>query len=370
MPKAALFSTHFLPYSQTFIYEELRHHQRWEMEVFCAHRENPERFPYSPVHVAGPLYPLSRFSPLFERLFKRNSYQLIHAHFGPGSIYALRYAQRFKLPLISTFHGYDVPLMKSARRLLPEWWRYGWMAPRLLSRLTLALCASTELREMIIENGVPEERARVWRLGIDLEAFKPGPKPEAGPLQLLMIGRFVEKKGYPVALRAFAQRVRAGDDLELSLIGGGDGEQGLRALVKRLGMEERVHFLGVLSSEQVAQRLRSAHLLLCPSVTASDGDRESGLIVAKEASACGTVPLGTWHGGLPEIIADGETGFLLPERDAEGLADRLGRLVADPALRQRMAKAARAKMEAEYNIDDRLRALEELYDEAVDLYRG
>jgi colanic acid/amylovoran biosynthesis glycosyltransferase len=94
------------------------------------------------------------------------------------------------------------------------------------------------------------------------------------------------------------------------------------------------------------------------------GNRESGLIVVKEASACATVPIGTRHGGIPEIIDDGVTGFLVAERDVGSLADRLRRLVTDPALRERLGAAAREKMCREYDNTARVRALEALYDEA------
>jgi colanic acid/amylovoran biosynthesis glycosyltransferase len=75
--------------------------------------------------------------------------------------------------------------------------------------------------------------------------------------------------------------------------------------------------------------------------------------------------LATMHGGLPDIIEDGQTGFLVPERDVQRLSERLGRLIADPALRQQMGGAARLKMEREYDVRERVTELEGLYDEAI-----
>jgi colanic acid/amylovoran biosynthesis glycosyltransferase len=120
----------------------------------------------------------------------------------------------------------------------------------------------------------------------------------------------------------------------------------------------------------VARLLATSHVLLAPSVVERSGNRESGLMVVKEASAAGAVPVGTRHGGIPEIIDDGGTGFLVPERDAESLADRLLRLVRDPALLERLSRAAREKMLREYDNRVRVRALEELYDEARARYGG
>ena len=98
------------------------------------------------------------------------------------------------------------------------------------------------------------------------------------------------------------------------------------------------------------------------------GERESGLIVVKEAGACGLPVVGSVHGGIPEIIDEGVTGFLVQERDVGGLSDRLGSLLADEALRERMGAAARAKMEREYDVRERVSELEDLYDEAIERF--
>jgi colanic acid/amylovoran biosynthesis glycosyltransferase len=91
---------------------------------------------------------------------------------------------------------------------------------------------------------------------------------------------------------------------------------------------------------------------------------ESGLLVVREASASGVVPISTYHGGLPEIIEDGETGLLVAERDVHALAERLNRLLSDPELCSRMGRATRARMEREYDNRQRVAGLERLYDEA------
>jgi glycosyltransferase involved in cell wall biosynthesis len=104
--------------------------------------------------------------------------------------------------------------------------------------------------------------------------------------------------------------------------------------------------------------------VLAQCVVDAHGDRESGLIVVKEASASHVVPIGTYHGGIPEIIDDGETGFLVLERDVERMSARLATVLNDPALRQRLGNAARLKMEREYDIRRQVALLEGFYDQA------
>ena len=359
----ALFNTRFLPYSQTFVYEEIRRHERYAVEVFCGRRLLPERFPFPSVHVGGPLYRLTRRAATFDARFRARRFALVHAHFGTGAVYALPYARRHRLPLVVTFHGYDVPLLASPRRWLPQHFRYAVLGPHVLDDMTLGLCASTELMQLLLALGVPADRLRVHRLGIDVEVFAPGARGQS-PVEIVMVGRFIEKKGFEYGLRAFAAAARVEPGLRLTLVGEGEREAALRALVRAEGLTDRVSFTGALPPDRVARLLATSHVLLAPSVVERSGNRESGLIVVKEASAAGAVPVGTRHGGIPEIIDDGVTGFLVPERDVDGLADRVLRLVRDPELRERLSRSAREKMLREYDNRVRVRALEQLYDEA------
>jgi glycosyltransferase involved in cell wall biosynthesis len=363
MPKVALFCTNFLPYSQAFVYEQIRQHQRYQVEVFAWRRFHPDRFPFEPVHLAPRHYIATRRSGAFAQRIREGRFDVVHAHFGPGGCYALPFAQSAGLPLVVTFHGYDVPLLSSRQRWLPINLPYALRAPGLLREMTLGLCASQELYDMLLALGVPANKLRVFRLGIDLERFVPVAKPTGEPI-VIMIGRFVEKKGFEFGVEAFAQATR---DLSarLILVGNGPREPRLRALVARLGISERVQFAGPLPQMKVAALLQQSAVLLAPSVVAKDGNRESGLIVVKEASACGTVPIGTRHGGIPEIIDDERTGFLVAERDVAAMADRLRRVLLDGELRQRLAGEARQKMLREYDNRERVASLEALYDEAA-----
>ena len=363
-PAVALFNTNFLPYSQTFVYEEIRNHTRYAVEVFARQRLLADRFPFSPVHLGGPLYGLTRRSELFDARFSARGFKLVHAHFGLGAVYALPFARRHRLPLLVTFHGYDVPLLTSPRRFLPQHLRYALHGPRVLAEMTLGLCASRELYDLLIDQGVPAEQLRVHRLGIDVEKFLPG-KRSWEVVRVVMVGRFVEKKGFRYGLEAFARVAREDSRLRLTLIGDGPEHRLLTRLAHQLGVANRVEFPGPQSPQRIAALLATSHVLLAPSVVDRDGNRESGLIVVKEASACGVVPIGTRHGGIPEIIDDGRTGYLVAERDIDAMAERLRRVTADADLRQRLGEAARVKMLKEYDNRVRVAALETLYDEAV-----
>ena len=358
MPKVALFSTCFLEYSQTFVYDEVRSHDRYDVEVFTADRMNADRFPFEPVHslegAARGVYKTVAYAPAFERIFERERFDLIHAHFGPGSVYALRLALKFNLPFVSTFHGYDVPLLLTPDRFKPKFWRYWAASKPLFRRLDRFLAASIDLKNLLVRLGAPPERVFLYHLGVDVPKYRCEPV-ERDHVEVLMIGRFVEKKGHPYAIEAVSRARAAGASVRLVLLGDGGRMACARAQVDRLGIADAVDFVGAVPHDEVARRLARTDIVIAPSVTAQNLDRESGILVLKEGGAASLPVIGTHHGGIPEIIVDGETGFIVPERDAVALADRLGRLAADSALRTRMGRAGRARMERHYDLTTQVR---------------
>jgi colanic acid/amylovoran biosynthesis glycosyltransferase len=226
--------------------------------------------------------------------------------------------------------------------------------------MRLGICASTELLTLLTNLGVERERLCVHRLGIDLDrfAFEPARDGE----RVLMVGRLVEKKGFEYGLRAFAQVRSRGVRASLTVVGEGERRSSLERLARDLGVAESVAFVGSQTNEQVAALMARASVLLAPSVVARDGNRESGLIVVKEASAAGTVPIASRHGGIPDSIDHGSTGYLVEERDVEHIAECLARLPLDEPLRASLALAGRRKMEREFDNRMLVAQLEGIYD--------
>ncbi|MCC7198205.1 MAG: glycosyltransferase [Gammaproteobacteria bacterium] len=358
-----------MPISQTFVWDELRSHDRYLAEVFAWQRRNRNLFPGA-VHVASPWFPLTRRNARFDRLLAAGRHSLIHAHFGWAGVIAARFARRHTLPLVVTFHGLDVAALTTGNITPPQLWPYTLYAREMLSQLTLGLCASAELLEMLVTAGVPRASLAEHRLGIDLVQFRPGQRDDK-VLRVAMVGRFVEKKGFADGLRAFARFADSHPEpTELAIVGSGPLDHELRSLCAALGQQSRVRFLGALSHQEVATVLARSDVLLAPSVVAANGDRDSGLLSAKEASASACVPIATRHGGIPSIIDDGTTGFLVNEHDVEGIVTHLRTLANHPNLRRSMAEGARAKMMREYGLRESVRNLERFYDDAIVRYKS
>lgn len=281
---------------------------------------------------------------------------LVHAHFATDGLRALPLAQALAVPLVVSLRGYDVS--RPRRALLGSgrlsWIRYALFQHRLKAAGDLFLAVSDALRRQAIARGFPEARTVTHYNGVDLHRFHPG---EDDGATILHVGRLVEKKGTEFLLRAFDAVRAAHPRARLEIIGEGP----LRRRLERMA-GEGVTFLGVLSPEEVASRMRTAALLAAPSLTTRSGDAEGLPNVVVEAMASSLPVVATDHGGIGEAVADGRSGFLIPEGEPEALARRLAELLADPNMRARMGAAGRKTAETRFDVVRQMERLEELYD--------
>jgi glycosyltransferase involved in cell wall biosynthesis len=299
-------------------------------------------------------------SALAERL-RRFRPVLLHAHFGPDGLRALPIAERLGVPLVTTLHGYDVN--RSMAALIASgsqaWIRYALFQGRLQRSGSLFIAVSEALRRQALRRGYPEARTITHHIGVDLDLFPVG---GGGDATILHVGRLVEKKGAHILLRAFALVLAKVPGARLAIIGDGPRRAALERLASELGLAGAVTFLGALPPDRVGEWMRRAAVLAVPSVTARDGDAEGLPVVVFEAAASGLPVVGSDHEGIPEGVADGVSGYIVPEGAVEPLADRLSELLLRAGLRRDMGKAARALAEDRFDLRKQTRRLEEHYD--------
>jgi colanic acid/amylovoran biosynthesis glycosyltransferase len=350
----ALFVGSWLPWSETFIYDQVRRQQRFHAHVFARERSRQAaHFPYPDVTTLGPLaragYFVRGHAPAFEAAFTRARPRLVHAHFGPNGALALPLARSHGVPLAVSFHGHDVPALLPDQPPTLRYARYRRRAAALFEHASLLLCASAELADLLVRHAeAPAAKIVVHRLGVDLDGFAAVERDPA-PFRVLMIGRLVPKKGMAYGIEAFGRVLAQRPEARLVIVGDGPLRTELTALCARMGIAHAIDFRGGLPHAAVREELLRASVLLAPSVVAPDGDRESGMIVVKEAGAARLPVVASRHGGIPEILEDGVTGYLCAERDVDALGARLLALADAPALREELGAAARAKIEREYD---------------------
>lgn len=375
--KAALFCTNFLEFSQAFVYEELLNHKRYEIDVFSKTRKNENRFPYDSVYslfpakgfkntVDGLLYSTIMYSARFMKILKESQYSLIHAQFGPGSIYALNFAKKLNIPLVVTFGGYDVPLLRTKRRFNPAYLRYWLLSGRMLREVDLFLPVSHDLANKLIELGAPPEKVKVFHRGIVIPEYKGKElKKKNDAIKILMVGRFVEKKGFEYGIEAVSRAVQMNRNMELTIIGTGPLRAVYEKMIASSNMENSIILLDNMPQAEIFKVMEGSDIIMVPSVIARNGDIEGITNVLKEGCARGMAALITHHGGNFEIVEDGKTGFIVPERDADALFEKLMLFSKDIFLIRKMGDAAALKIRNELDIRHTNEILEKHYDDVI-----
>ncbi len=186
--------------------------------------------------------------------------------------------------------------------------------------------------------------------GIDLGRFRPGRPGQRRDNRILAVGRLVEKKGFSDLIRACGILAQQGVKFHCQIIGKGPLEPRLTAQIQALGLSHRVKLLGPRPQEQVLRAYRQAAVFALPCVVGQDGNRDGLPTVLLEAMATGLPPVSTELTGVPEIIDHDQNGLLVPPGDVSALAQALAQLLTDPARRQAMGTAARAKAEREFDV--------------------
>ncbi len=307
---------------------------------------------------------LTRNPQPYQRLLGDHHPALIHAHFGVDGVYALPLAQRLKLPLITTFHGFDATLATGYFWCSPAWFNYPLFRQRLARQGALFLCVSSFIRDRVLAMGFPETRTHVHYIGIDIDKTRARNPREETPM-ILHVGRQVEMKGTVYVIRAFAKIAQQVPEVELVIIGDGPLRQRMQALAQSLGLAQRVRFLGAQPHQTVMTWMRKAAMLVLPSVQTRTGRNEGLGMVFLEAAASGVPVIGSYQGGIPEVIIDGETGLLVPQRDVEALAARMTQLLDDRSMREQMGRQARRLVEQRFNIRRQTEKLESFYESVL-----
>ncbi|MBE7552146.1 MAG: glycosyltransferase [Anaerolineales bacterium] len=285
-------------------------------------------------------------------------YDIIHCHYGTIGRWMLflKESHISNSKLVVAFHGFDLSLYLK---------KYGEQVyQELFLKGDLFLPVSERWKNRLIELGCSPQKIVVHRAGINVDCFSFNarrPKTD-GKVQLLTVGRLVEKKGLEYAVQAVARVLKRYPNLDYMIVGDGPLRDSLASSIKELGLERHIQLVGWKKQEEVAVLLQEADLFLSPSVTSQDGDQEGIPATLMEAMARGLPVLSTYHSGIPELVEDGKSGFLVPERDVEALTTKLTYLLDHPECWPEMGYAGRKYVEAHYDLN-------KLNDRLVHLYQ-
>jgi glycosyltransferase involved in cell wall biosynthesis len=354
----------YLSWSQPFIHELItRLGGHVHNVVLCSRTENLDRFPVREIErVSLPFLVEPRLAAVAAtRLRRRWNPDLMHAHFGWSGLRMVLLKQHLRVPFVVTFGGRDVGVQMGLP-LFDELYR------GLVQVADRMICVSRDLARQLVAFGADPSKVEVVYRGADLERFAfvdRAARDPGAPVELLMVGRLVEKKGHRYAFEAVRALLQQGHEVRLTVVGEGEAYHELRRLRRRLGIRREVAFPGVTSHAGVREYMEKADLLVHCAVTGAEGDREGIPNVVVEAQAMGLPVLGTRHGGIVEAVRDGETGLLVEERDVPALTRAMARLVGERELRLAMGRAARRFVDAEFNLERQVEQHVAIYEKVI-----
>ncbi len=278
-------------------------------------------------------------------------FDLVHSHYWLSGWAGVLVKEALGIPLANSFHTLGRIKDRNRRRDEAESSPMRTLTEEEVIAQSNCVIASTpfEFEDLLEHYGAAPERLCTSPPGVDHSIFKPGDKADArrwlglanDPL-VLYAGRIQAHKGIDVAVRAVAGI----DDAHLVVLGGPSGPDGgeelaaLHRLAATLEVRDRVHFLAPQPHDQLADFYRAADVLVMPSRSETFG------LVAAEAQACGLPVVAARVGGIPYVVADGESGILLSDHDPDGYTKALRRILEDPDLAARLSSGAIAKADA------------------------
>jgi starch synthase len=283
------------------------------------------------------------------------SAQLVHSHTWYANLAGQLASMLYGIPHVMTMHSLEALRPWKAEQLGGGYTVSSWCERTSAASAAAVVAVSDGMKVDILAAypEIPAERVRVIRNGIDTDEYRPDPQTgvltrygvDPGRPYVIFVGRITRQKGVPVLLRAASRLI---PDAQLVLLAGAADTPEQLAEVTELVDGLRASRSGViwipemLPKPEVIQLLTHATVFACPSIYEPLG------IVNLEAMACGTAVAGSRTGGIPEVVADGETGLLVPVGEPGPLADALNVLLRDPGRAEAMGQAGRKRAVSEF----------------------
>lgn len=283
------------------------------------------------------------FSTMFNTV---KSYDVIHCHFGMYGLIGvdLKDLNLISGKIITSFHGMDIHVYPKTHGVS--------VYRRLFSQGDMFTVNSNYTRNCLVRLGCPREKIFKLPVGLRTEKYaSQADKHSHEKIRILTVARLVEKKGLEYGIKAIADLHPQLPDIQYDIVGEGALRDSLSELIKTLKATDYIRLLGPRNQSDLRQLYSNADIFLLPSVTATDGDMEGQGLVLQEAQASGIPIVSTLHNGIPEGVIADKSGFLVPEKDVDALAESLKKLITQPQLRKEMGEAGKLFVQHSFDIE-------------------
>lgn len=302
------------------------------------------------------------FARAFARELRHERIDAVLAEYGQVGVHVMAACRLAGIPLIVHFRGKDASNEKVLAQYLPRY-------KKMFAQAAAVIAVSREIRDRLESWGAPSDRLYVIPSGVDPGRFTGADPARVGPM-FIAVGRFVAKKAPHLTIAAFARVVEREPAARLRMVGDGPLEDEVRTAIAEHGIEGQVELLGRLSSDEVAQLMAESRCFVQHSMTTPDGDTEGAPKTVSEAQMAGLPVVATRHAGIPELVIDGESAFLVEEGDVDQMAAAMIRIAQDPELAARMGRRARQHAVEHLALERSIGEIADVIQAAVDARRG
>ena len=357
---AHIVGEYMFPY-QSYIYRQLLGHIDFKIVVVSKLlvKGSRQKFPFKDLYyltLLGRLYGLANrldegiFDFLLvlylKVLIKLKKIKLLHIHSGAFGARLASYFRFWGIPVVVSFYGSDVfsyPLKSG--------WDKKYKKMFASQAHFIPLCES--MRGELINLGAKPENNHVVHVVVDTDDFPFQERKVSDRVRFITVARLVEKKGHFILLEAFKKLVDSGLPVELEIVGFGELREKILKRVQELGLAGRVTLTdpsGVGDYFSFLKgKLLEAHIFVLSSIVAKNADREGTPVTIMEAMATGLPVIASNLSGIPEVVEEGKTGFLVPQKDVQALAEKMEFLAINPQLWSEMGRAGRRRIEKEFS---------------------
>lgn len=301
------------------------------------------------------LTPLSFKEYALAKSFQQQNITVVLAQYGTTAHQLIRVSKLLNIPLITHFHGYDA----STFSVLQNHKNY----KDVFDYSSYVVAVSKKMEEKLLSLGCHKDK---------LVYNTYGPQPEFlevqttyAKKQFIAIGRFTNKKAPYYTILAFKKALEKHPDAQLLMAGDGVLFDTCKNLIKYYNLENNIKLLGVISPSAFRAYLSESIAFVQHSITPLTGDMEGTPLAVLESSAAGLPVVSTNHAGIPDVIIDNETGFLVDEHDVNGMALKMIEILDHPQLAVKMGAKGKLHITSNFSLEHYLNGLEEIIAKAV-----
>ena len=288
---------------------------------------------------------------------KTQKIDIVFSEYGTVGAMVTKACALVHVPLVIHYHGADVHHHKTVAEYLPFYKKAFNYASALIS-------VSKDMTVELEKLGASADKIHLASCGVDTTKFPQLDILNSGR-NFLSIGRFVEKKSPASVVRAFKLVTDKFPDAKLWMVGQGPLFEEAKTLIAELRLQENITLTGVLKTDQIKELMQQSRVFVQHSVTAKDGDMEGTPVTILEAGSSGLAIVSTLHAGIKEAVINGETGYLVPEHDIEGMANYMIKFAGDVQLAADMGTKEAKHILKNYDIRDRIKTLTTILEHAI-----